>query len=85
MDLNNVWSSMFECSKTKIGVRFQLPKVEHVLCPLDIWQTFSEHYIAMNILFQVGIQWFFTVGKPWKCMFDENDSVKSSLFSTCNW
>ena len=30
---NNVWSSMFECSKPKNGVRVRLPKDEHVQWP----------------------------------------------------
>ena len=46
---NNVRSSMFECSKPKIGVRFQMPKDEDVQCPVQT--TFSEQ--TLNVTFQV--------------------------------
>ena len=36
---NNVRSSMFECSKPKLGVRVGLPKDEHVQCPFDVRST----------------------------------------------
>ena len=36
---NNVRSSMFECSKPKLGVRVRLPKDEHVQCPFDVRST----------------------------------------------
>ena len=49
---NNVRSSMFECSKSKIGVRVRLPRYEHVQCPFDVRntvrRTFSEHHVVMK-------------------------------------
>ena len=36
---NNVRSSMFECSKPKLGVQVRLPKDEHVQCPFNVPST----------------------------------------------
>ena len=49
---NYVRSSMFECSKPKIGVRVRLPKDEHVQCPFDVrsivGRTFKEHQTTIK-------------------------------------
>lgn len=61
---NNVKSSMFECSKAKIGVRVQLPRDEHVQCQLDVQRTvrgtFSEHHIGLRYVVSRNISMFFT-------------------------
>ena len=68
-----------QTAKAKIGVRVPLPRVEHVKCPFDISKS---TVLPWNMLFQVGIEWFFCNLKNLGNVFHENYSTYDTLIDT---